>query len=197
MLVGEFNTNDIAYLLLGICINSDREKINKETKSIIKKDLITYKPTTLYNAYTIKEFRSILELHKQKSNTIKLREIIPNNYGIGLVREVGFDNTPIEELLSNVFKQFKYYCIINVVEGRDIIVTYNPEAVNMKKVKLKLKNGMIVKCTTLQAGQNKQKQEYEVISCSESEDGKLIIYDIDFKDLEGGIQNDINGRCCS
>lgn len=184
MFVGEFNTDKISFLLLGICINNDNEKINSETKSILKKELVEYKPKRLLHAYTYNEFKTLLKKYKSDNKQIKLREIIPNNYGVGLVREVGFAETSLDELLASIMKKFKYYTIVLDEKTDDcFLITYNPDIKNLKKIKLKLKEDTSVNCTTVQAGKNIDiKREFEMLSNIESEDGTLIVYDIDIKD---------------
>lgn len=186
MFVGEFNSSQLGYILIGLCINSTKDLINSEMKSILKKEIITSKPEKLIHSYTIKEFKELLQKYKGEGFQVNLKEIIPNTYGIGLIREVGFENSTVEELLKTITKKFRYYAIIRTGDySKSIIITYNPDLKSLEKVKIKMNKDAFVSCTTMQTGENldKIKREFKFYSKKENNLGVLIVYDIDLEEV--------------
>jgi len=182
LLIGEFNTG-IASILIGMCVNSNHEMINDESKSILKSELVENKPYRLVHSYTLNEFKGLLCKFKNEGNDITLKEIIPNTYGLGLVREVGFKNSTVDELLSEVTKKFRYYAIVKSKDRKhNFFMTYNPNIKSLKTVKLKISQSITsVRCTTIQTGDNFEDIErlFECVDRKENEKGTIIIYDIE------------------
>lgn len=187
MFIGEFNTPELGYLLLGICVNSGKDLINDETLSILKRDLCDCKPQSLMHSYTFKEFKQLLLYYENKQFDLTLKEIIPNDYGIGLVRNVGFPKSTVEDLLKTVIAKFRYYAFATDVSTNSTsILTFNPDIKTSEKVKIKLSEGLVVRCTTIQTGVdlNIQKRNFEVFKRSDNEKGTLLVYDIKSEELE-------------
>lgn len=192
MFIGEFNSKDLNTMLLGICVNSDISKISDATKDILRKELVTELPTKLIHSYTLKEFSEICELFKEKSKSFFLREIIPNNFGVGLVRKVGYKNTSLRELLKEINKKFKYYALVESNDGEKLIITFNPEMKDLKNSNINLGDGIKVRCKVLQVGTsgNKIEREFPIMEQEKNAKGDLLVYEIKMSELIGEMKLD-------
>lgn len=182
MYLGEFNSDELIYMLLGICVNSGKSNINNEVKDILKADIIEHMPRKLIVAYTKKELMSLLNKEKESGGEVILKEIIPNNYNIGIVRSCGTINTPIETLIKQIIKKYRYYAILT---NSKIIVTFNSEICDLKTLKLKLAGNdkLQVTCTTIQVGTEHEdlKRDMQIFNVQETTSGKIVIYNINEK----------------
>lgn len=118
----------------GILVNSENNTVNKSAQEIIRNDMVKYKPRHLIHCYSLKELKKIVKLFINQGYAMTAsREIIPNNYNLGIVREVYINQSNLEN--KNMFyKKYRYYIFMEK-DGVNLALTYNPEISDLKKVK--------------------------------------------------------------
>jgi len=126
--------NNLNNVFKGIIVNSETKTINKSTQEIIRNDMVEYKPRHLIHCYNLKELQKITKLFAEQGYKMKVsREIIPNNYNLGIIREIYLDESKLNK--KGIFsKKYRYY-IFMTRDDVNLALTYNPEIVDLDKVK--------------------------------------------------------------
>lgn len=126
--------NNLNNVFKGIIVNSEEKTVNKAAQEIIKNDMVKYKPRHLIHCYSLKELTKILELFRKQGYSTEIsREIIPNNYNLGIIREVYIKEEGLEN--SKMFsKKYRYY-IFMTKDDQSLALTYNPQISDLQSVK--------------------------------------------------------------
>lgn len=180
MLILEYTTPDgsLGNILRGIIVNSSQKNINPPCKDIITKDLLESRPVVLVHCYTLKELIESLKHLLDNGLIIKFaREIIPNDYDLGLVRNLEINKSVLDSNTNIFVKRFRYYFILsNKDESRTLCLTFNPETNLLKYINVKMPDN-IVRCTTFQAAmENLKYRELEKVRTCDTDGGKYTYY---------------------
>lgn len=186
-MIVELNTeSSLTNVLSGIFLNSDQALLNKATKDIIIKDLLTYKACRLVNCYTKKEFMYLLRNLTKDGKDILVKEVIINNQNLGIVRELEGNLDLIE---MKLYKRFRYYSFVKL-EKSYLCLTFNPESNLLRELTVKLEKG-VISCSTLQTSEEELRQKYpEYIKLKDLVINKEVETDIGnirFYNLVGGV----------
>lgn len=132
----------------------------------------------MVNCYSLKELDdSIRFLLANSYEAIKAKEIVPNTYNLGLIRDMNLDIDVLDKFQMQ--KRFRYYFIFKPEsEGKTICLTFNPECNTNTQVPVKLETG-VIKCSTLQVAITQLKgRNLESIKHIDTEQGDMNYYDL-------------------
>ena len=126
--------NNLNNVFKGIIVNSENKAVNRSAQEIIRNDMVEYKPGHLIHCYSLKELVKIVKLFSKQGYELNIsREIIPNNYNLGIVREIYVTKEKLND--TTLFsKKYRYYMFMTKGES-SIALTYNPEISDLASVK--------------------------------------------------------------
>ncbi len=142
------------------------------------KDILECQPSFLVNCYSLKELNDSIKFLIKTGYTIaKSKEIVPNDYNLGLVRDMNLDDKTITNLKMQ--KRFRYYFLFTAnTKKRPLCLTFNPECNNNVQIPVKLETG-VIRCSTLQVAIEKLKgRDLESIKHLNTEQGMMNYYDL-------------------
>lgn len=186
MLIAELtvNNSNLNNILRALVINEGPKAINVPCKDIVIRDIRVSKPDILVNCYTLDELEgSIKYLTSQGYEISKAKEIIPNDYSLGLVRDLPLTVDNMQNL--GVSPRFRYYFMLESSNDSDktFCLTYNPECSRQQAVCVKLETG-VIKCSTLQVVFDKLKnRKVSPIKKVHTEHGEMQYYNIEGENL--------------
>lgn len=187
MLVAELTVNDsnLNNILRALIKNEGPDSINPPCRDIIVRDIKLNKPDILVNCYTLEELEgSIHYLSNLKYSVEQAKEIIPNNYNLGLIRDLPINPINMDNL--GISKRFRYYFMLKPSKAteKSFCITYNPECYAQRQTPVKLDTG-IIKCTTLQVLFEKiRDRQFEPIKRISTEHGEMYYYNMEVNSNE-------------
>lgn len=182
MLVAELTINEsnLNNILRALILNEGPKSINTPCRDIVVRDIKSNRPEVLVNCYTLDELEgSIKYLVGKKYIIDKAKEIIPNDYDLGLTRDMPLTIDNMENL--GISKRFRYYFMLKptVKSDKSFCLTYNPECSTQGQIPVKLETG-VIKCTTLQVVFDKLKgRKVDPIKKLHTEHGEMQYYNIE------------------
>lgn len=182
MLVAELTINDsnLNNILRALILNEGPKSINNPCRDIVVRDIKTNRPEVLVNCYTLGELEGSIRYLVSKGYVIdKAKEIIPNDYDLGLTRDMPLSIDNMDNL--GISKRFRYYFMLKPKIKTDKIfcLTYNPECSMQGQTPVKLETG-VIKCTTLQVVFDKLKDRtLDPIKEVHTEHGEMHYYNIE------------------
>lgn len=142
------------------------------------RDILKNKPSLLVNCYSLKELdESIQFLFEKNYELIDAKEIVPNTFNLGLIKDIHVEKGTLKNL--QLQKRFRYYFMFKPEEqGKSICITFNPECNVKSQVPVKLDSG-VIKCSTLQVAISKLKgRNLESIKQIATEQGAMNYYEL-------------------
>lgn len=192
MLLVEFNRrqSSLKEMLLGICLNSGKGKINKSAVEIVARDLKKFSPVRLWHCYDKDELRRIIEkLNSYDDSEFVVREVIPTSYSLGIIRDREFNPNNISTLTDEIYSRYRYYIFHKgMVNGKDVtsVVTYNPEVTDLSNSTVRLTEALRINCGVMQIGDVRElSRVLEVKQVIPEDEGLYIVYSIDDKIDDG------------
>lgn len=175
------NVNSLSEILLGICVNSNKTKVNKDTTYIIAQDLKKYNPTRLIHTYDKEELKNLLESIVTKYPCeLVCKEIIPTDYNIGIVRTLKFNKDNLVGLLEQLFIKNRYYLNCKYTKGSQevsCVITFNPSIRELESENIRLSSSLIINASTLQCGKiDDFKRVMHIKNTIPESDGTYTIY---------------------
>lgn len=186
MLLVEFNrrNSSLKEILLGICLNSGKGKINKSAVEIVVRDLKKETPSRLWHCYDVNELITIInKLDSYEDSTFTVREIIPTTYALGIIRDKEFQPKNISTLTDTLYDRYRYYIFHKgVLNGKEVssVITYNPEVTDLTNSTVRLTEALRINCGVMQIGDvSELSRVLEVKQVIPEDEGLYIVYSID------------------
>lgn len=186
MLLIELNRrqSNLKEILLGICLNSGKGKINKSALEIVARDLKRFTPIRLWHCYNSEELCNIIgKLKSYQHSEFTAREVIPTTYSLGIIRDREFNPENISSLVEGVYVKYRYYIFHKgFINGKEVtsVITYNPEVTDLSNSSVKLTEALRINCGVMQIGDVKElSRVLEVKQVIPEDEGLYIVYSID------------------